>query len=97
MSFACSIAAARLDALLPAVTLPLRRRRADRDGRGLDLSGTAAVAVSAVGRRDQPPRSRQHADRGDPDLPDNAGAVLRLAADRLFQNRAEGARRSGAD
>ena len=57
-----------------------------------DLPGAAAAAVRAAGRPDQPARPRQHADLGDPDLPDPAGAVLRLAAAGLFQDRAERAR-----
>ena len=81
---------------------PLARMRfagvvADCDDDRGDLPRAAAAAVHAAGRRDQPARPRQYADLGDPDLPDDAGAVLRLAAARLFQDRAEGARGGGAD
>ena len=62
------------------------------DGGG-DLSGAAAAAVHAAGRHDQPARARQHADLGDPDLSDHADAVLRLAADRLFQDACRGSSR----
>src|SRR4029077_4616439 len=50
----------------------LRRRRA--------LSGAAAAPVRAAGRPDQPARPGRLTDRRDPDLPDPAGAVLRLVA-----------------
>ncbi len=86
----------RHDARLSARPHAVRRRRPHRDDGGGGISRAAAAPLPAARRRDQPPRPRQHADLGDADLSDDAGAVLRLALARLFQDRAEGARGSRA-
>src|SRR5713226_2299308 len=90
------LAGVRHDARLSARPHAGRRLRPHRDDGGGDLPGAAAAPLSAARRCDQPPPSRQHSDLGDPDLSDDAGAVLRLAAARLFQDRAKGSRGSRA-
>src|SRR5579864_6854465 len=93
----CDFGGARHDAGLPARPNAVRRRRPHRNDRGGDLPGAPAAPLPAARRYDQPPRSRQYADRGDLDLSDDAGAVLRLAIARLFQDRADGARGGRTD
>src|SRR6266567_7721586 len=86
------LAGARRYAGLSAGAPALRRRDTDFLRRRRDLPGAAAALVRAAGRPDQPARPRRYADRRDPDLPDPAGPVLRLAADGLFPHRADRAR-----
>src|ERR1051326_2114974 len=90
------IAGARSNAGLSAGAHAFRRRRAHRDDRGGDLSRAATTVVPTARRCHQSARSRQYTDRRDPDLPDDAGAVLCLALARLLQDGAEGTGRGRA-
>src|SRR6267142_481631 len=91
------LAAVRRHAGLSAGAHALRRRDPGFLRHRRDLSGAAAAVVRAAGRPDQPAWPRRYADLGYPDLPDLAGAVLRLAAARLFPHRADRARGRRAD
>src|SRR5215471_14593652 len=70
---------------------------ADRDDRGGGLPRAAALAVYPACRRHQPARPWQYSDISNPYLSHDAGSVLRLAPARLFQDRAQGARRGRPD